>query len=206
MSTLLHIIATPRGEASRALNISHSFLDEFMRGVPPRSVDELDLFSTDLPEITPGRITGKFQLLAGGELDQQAKIEWAAIEPHITRFLAADAYLVTVPMWNFGIPYRLKHYLDVIVQPRHLFMYTENGPVGLVRNKKMVIVSTRGGDYSAAPQFDFVVPYLRTVFGFVGIMDVTVITAQPMDAGGPDVCAKAVAAAQQEAAAAARRF
>jgi FMN-dependent NADH-azoreductase len=94
-------------------------------------------------------------------------------------------HIIATPMWNFGIPYTLKHYIDIIVQPKYLFRYTANGVEGLVKNKKMVVVASRGGEYLSedARKGDFQEPYLRFVFGFVGITDVTFIKAEPMDMG-----------------------
>jgi FMN-dependent NADH-azoreductase len=88
-------------------------------------------------------------------------------------------------MWNFGVPYALKYYIDAIVQPNYLFRYNEQGqPEGLVKGKKMVCVTSRGGDYSENSPFrpyDFLEPYLRAIFGWIGITDVEFINAQPMD-------------------------
>lgn len=98
--------------------------------------------------------------------------------------LDTDIYVVTVPMWNFGIPYALKYYIDAIVQPGYLFKYDELGqPHGMVHGKKMVCVTSRGADYSQPPllSLDYVDTYLRTIFGFVGITDVKFFNAQPMD-------------------------
>jgi FMN-dependent NADH-azoreductase len=123
--------------------------------------------------------------MTGQELDHHQKSSWNTIEANIERFLDTDVYLVTTPMWNFGIPYALKYYIDAIVQPGYLFRYDEFGaPEGLVKGKKMVVVTSRGGDYSSNSPlftFDFVEPYLRTIFNFVGITDIRFINAQPMD-------------------------
>ena len=83
------------------------------------------------------------------------------------------------------MPYLLKQYIDIIWQPTYLFRYTATGPVGLAKNKKAVIVSSRGGDYSSSPMkaYDFVGPYLRSALGFAGITDVNFVLAQPMDMG-----------------------
>jgi FMN-dependent NADH-azoreductase len=89
-------------------------------------------------------------------------------------------------MWNFSIPYTLKHYIDVIVQPKYLFRYTGSGVEGLAKNRKMVVVASRGGDYSPGSPGqaqDLQEPYLRTIFGFVGITDITFLIAQPMNMG-----------------------
>jgi FMN-dependent NADH-azoreductase len=190
MKKLLHIVASPRKEESRTLRISKHLIQRFESGASGAVVDELDLFAETLPPLSVTRVGGKYILLGGGELTGEIKQSWEEIEKHINRFLSADVYLISTPMWNFGIPYSLKHYIDIIVQPRYLFQYTDQGPEGLVKGKKMVIVTSRGGDYgpdSPAHSFDQQEPYLRTVFGFVGITDLTFVNAQPMDAAGEDV-------------------
>ena len=123
--------------------------------------------------------------MTGQQLDDYHKSSWEQIEANIDIFLDTDIYLITVPMWNFGIPYALKYYIDAIVQPGYLFRYNEHGiPEGLVIGKKMICVTSRGGDYSPATpmhSLDFVEPYLRLIFNFVGITDIHFINAQPMD-------------------------
>jgi FMN-dependent NADH-azoreductase len=184
MKKLLHIIATPRGEASRTLKISGVFLDNFKKKYPDCSIDELNVSTEVLPSLTVQVVEGKYALLGGRLLTGKLKDAWKDVEKHITRFLAADIYLISTPMWNFGIPYTLKQYIDVIAQPKYLFRYTEKGVEGLVKNRKMVVITTRGGDYSEGSpmhSYDLQEPYLRTVFGFVGISDITFIKAEPMD-------------------------
>lgn len=127
------------------------------------------------------------------------KDAWKDIEHHIQRFLSADGYLLSVPMWNFSIPYALKHYIDVIVQPQYLFRYTDKGVEGLVKNKKMVVVTSCGGDYNLNSPFrsyGYQKSYLRVIFGFVGITDMIFINAQPMDTLGPKVQEEKVKEAQ----------
>jgi FMN-dependent NADH-azoreductase len=123
--------------------------------------------------------------MTGQVIDDQSKSSWDAIEATIKQFLDADLYLITTPMWNFSVPYALKYYIDAIVQPGYLFQYDENGiPRPMVHGKKMIIVTSRGADYSANSPlraFDFLEPYLRSIFGFIGITDIHFINAQPMD-------------------------
>ena len=185
MKKLLHIIATPRGDESRTLKVSGAFLESFRSSQPGWVVEDLDLPKENLPSLTAKRVDGKYALLSGKDLYGDLKESWEDIIRHIERFLSADAYLISTPMWNFGIPYTLKHYIDVILQPKYLFRYTEKGPEGLVKNKKMIVITSRGGDYSTEQMkaYDFEEPYLRTAFGFTGITDITFINAQPMDMG-----------------------
>ncbi len=190
MKRLLHIIATPRGEDSRTLKVAEAFLENFRKKYPDCLVDELNVTTESLPSLTVKVVDGKYVLLGGKELTGKLKDAWVDVERHINRFLNADTYLISTPMWNFSIPYALKQYIDVIVQPRYLFRYTPTGVEGLAKNKKMAIIASRGGDYgktSPLRSYDYQEPYLRTVFGFVGITDITFIVAEPMDALGPEV-------------------
>ncbi len=182
---LLHIIATPRGHASNTIRISNILLEELYAKYDDLSVEVLDLFRVDLPAVAGENIESKYMLMTGQQLDDSHKKSWKQIEASIELFLDADIYLVTVPMWNFGIPYALKYYIDAIVQPGYLFRYNEHGvPEGMVKGKKMICVTSRGGDYSEGNPLnalDFVEPYLRTIFNYVGITDIHFINIQPMD-------------------------
>lgn len=180
---LLHIVATPRGLASHTGRISGVLLEELHAKHHDLEVHTLDLFSADLPAVAGVNIKTKYALMTGQPVDEAARGSWRSIERTIEEFLAADVYLLTVPMWNFGVPYALKYYIDAIVQPGYLFQYDERGvPSGLVKGKKLVCVTSRGADYTGplAP-FDFLESYLRAIFGFVGIADQTFFNAQPMD-------------------------
>ena len=209
MKKLLHIVAAPRGEDSRTLKVTEAFLTRFKERYPDCEIVELNLFKGSLPSLTLEVIGGKYVLLGGGELSGPLKDAWRQVEHHIERFLDADGYLISTPMWNFSIPFVLKHYIDVIIQPKYLFQYTEKGPEGLVKNKKMIVITSRGGDYgpdSPFREYDFQEPYLRTVFGFVGIEDITFINAQPMDAMGTEVQERALEEARIAARNAAENF
>jgi FMN-dependent NADH-azoreductase len=185
MKRLLHIIATPREEESRTLEVSESFLDAFQKERPNWIIDELNLAKETLPSLSQKSVSGKYTLLEGKDLFGSAKELWAEVLDHIDRFKTADFFLITTPMWNFSIPYMLKQYIDVIVQPKYLFRYEGGGQIeGLVKGKKMVVITSRGGQYSGdAKNMDFQEPYLRAIFGFVGIHEIEFITAEPMDMG-----------------------
>ncbi|MCL5260352.1 MAG: NAD(P)H-dependent oxidoreductase [Gammaproteobacteria bacterium] len=184
MKKLFHIIATPRGSESRTLKVTNAFLETFKSTHNDWVIDELNLPNESLPTLTLKRVDGKYVLLSGKDLYGELREAWDEIVMHIERFMSADAYLISTPMWNFSIPYTLKQYIDIILQPKYLFRYTESGAEGLVKNKKMLIITSRGGDYTASMRSaDFQEPYLRLVFGFVGITDITFVNAQPMDMG-----------------------
>lgn len=185
MKRLLHIIATPREEESRTLRVSEAFLEAFKKKHPDWVIDTLDLAKEELPSLNMKQVGGKYVLLGGEELYGRFKEAWVEIVQQIERFKGADLFLISTPMWNFSIPYRLKHYIDLIVQPRYLFRYRDDGSTeGLVTGRKMVVITSRGGQYTTEMKaFDHQEPYLRAIFGFVGITDIDFIKAEPMDMG-----------------------
>ncbi len=185
MKKLLHIIATPRGEDSRTLRVTEAFLESFQKTQPDWVIEELNLTTEELPSLTTKRVGGKYLLLSGKDLYGELREAWQEIVQYIEQFLSADAFLISTPMWNFSIPYVLKHYIDIIVQPKYLFRYTATGIEGLALNKKMVVINSCGGEYHSPDMqsFDFLEPYLRMIFGFVGISDIQFVTAEPMDMG-----------------------
>lgn len=198
---LLHVIATPRAPESNTMRVATAFLESLHAKHADLTVDTINLFTENLPAVAGENIETKYTLMTGHPIDKRNRESWNQIELLIKHFLSADLYLISSPMWNFSIPYALKYYIDCIIQPGYLFKYNEHGqPVGLVSGKKMVCVTTRGGDYSkqsAMHAYDFQEPYLRAIFGFVGITDMHFINAQPVDIT-PELREVAIAAAIEE--------
>ncbi len=197
---LLHIVATPREARSNTLPLATDFIEALRAQQGDLEVDVIDLFRSDLPAVAGSNIEVKYDLMVGVAIDKDHAESWARIERLIADFLAADVYLVTSPMWNFSIPYALKYYIDCLVQPGYAFQYNEQGyPVGMVHGKKMICLTSRGGDYgpnSPMNTFDFQEPYLRAIFGFIGITDIEFVNVQPMDVT-PELRAAAVSSARE---------
>lgn len=114
----------------------------------------------------------------------------------IEQVRAADTLVLAVPMINFGIPTQLKNWIDAISKAGVTFRYTATGPVGLLPNKKVYVVLTRGGIHRDQPQ-DTMVPYLRTVLGFLGMTDLQFVYAEGLGMG-PDAVAQGLAGARAE--------
>ncbi len=197
---ILHVIATPRSEKSNTLQVSNVFLEGLAALHPDLQVDVVDLFNLNLPALAGDNIEAKYTLMMGQSIDKEHEDSWRQIENLIRHFLSADAYVISTPMWNFGIPYALKYYIDCIVQPGYVFGFNEMGiPVPMVLGKRMVCVTARGGDYSpSSPMhaYDFQQPYLRSIFGFIGITDLEFISLQPTDISSQREAAFASALAQ----------
>lgn len=205
---VLHIVATPRAASSNTLRVADAFFKALTEEDLDCSVETLDLFADDLPKVAGGNIEAKYTLMMGAPIDPAHEESWAQIESLIQRFLSADVYVMSVPMWNLSIPYALKYFIDAIVQPGYLFRYNEMGvPEGMVHGKKMIVITSRGGDYSANSPFnayDFMEPYLRAIFGFVGVYDIEFVYAQPVDLR--QFREAAMSQAMDDAVAAARRL
>jgi FMN-dependent NADH-azoreductase len=181
---LLHIIATTRGDQSRTLSISKEFLMELRDKHPNVEVDEIDLSTAELPPVLDSFVKMKYLMMSGAEIDAETLAAWKTVSKLAEDFISYDLYLITSPMWNFTIPYILKHYIDVIMQAGILFSFTANGPEGFAKYEKMVCITSRGSDYSEGSpmhSLDFQEPYLRAIFGLAGIEEIHFVNAQPMD-------------------------
>ena len=202
MMKVLHLIASPNGERSTSISISQKFLVTLQNKYPDLELEILNVFDIPVLYAAGATMPAKWAPMTGQEVTDVQKAEFQPLVDYVNQFLGADIIVISSPMWNFGVPYALKYYIDTIVQPGFTFKYTERGPVGLIPGgKKVVVVSSRGGDYSEGSPFaqaDFQAPYLSTIFGFLGISDVNFVFAQPLDMG-PEPREAALAKAKEEA-------
>jgi FMN-dependent NADH-azoreductase len=208
MSKLLHIEASPRKGRSSSIAVAQAFLEAYKAANLGDEVETLDLWAADLPELDGDTINAKYRILHGQDHTAEEAAAWSAVVETVEHFTFADKYLLSVPMWNFGIPYKLKHYLDVIIQPGLSFSFSpKTGYTGLVTGKPVAVVYSRGGAYgtdSGGAQRDFQKPYLELALGFMGFTDIRPIVVEPTLAGGPEGAEKAKAAATELAAQTAR--
>jgi FMN-dependent NADH-azoreductase len=207
MPKLLYIESSPRKSRSKSIEVAKAFLSEFQKVRPSVEVDKLDLWTTVLPAFDGDIIEAKYALIQSqSHTPDQAKA-WRQVEAVIERFKTADFYLFSLPMWNFGIPYVLKHLIDVVVQPGLTFGYSPTeGYKGLLTNKKAVVVYARGGAYgpgTGMEGYDLQSKALSGILGFIGITDVNSIFVEPTIAA-PDDVATTVAKAKELAVSAAQ--
>ena len=145
MTTLLHVSASPRGTSSDSLALADAFLDTYRKAHPDVTVEHLDLFDGTLPAFGGLAAEAKMAAFGGGEPSAEQQGEWDIARAVFDRFAAADAYLFSVPMWNAGVPYVLKQWIDIISQPGWLFGFTpEAGYSGLILGKKAAVIYTSG--------------------------------------------------------------
>lgn len=153
-----------------------------------------DLAATPHPALDETALQALFTPAEQRTAEQAARV--ALDDALIAEVQAADVLVLAVPMVNFAITAQLKHWIDAIARARVTFQYTANGPEGLLKNKRVFIVLTRGGVYRDQP-FDHQVPYLRQVLGFLGMDDITFVYAEGL-AMGPEAEAKALAEAREQ--------
>ena len=200
MTRLLHISASPRGAASESLALAGAFLQAHQAARPDVQVDHLDLFDGSLPEFGRLAAGAKMAVLAGGQPSPDEAAAWDAARAVFDRFAAADAYLFSVPMWNAGVPYVLKQWIDIITQPGWVFGFTPaDGYTGLITGRKAAVVYTSGIYSPGAPLAfgnDFHASYFSDWLRFAGITDVTEIRFQPTVLTATPDADRAVAAAR----------
>jgi FMN-dependent NADH-azoreductase len=208
MNTLLHISASPRGASSDSLALAGAFLDAHRRAHPDVTVEELDLFDGKLPEFGHLAAEAKIAVFSGGQPSAEQQGEWDAARAVFDRFAAADAYLFSVPMWNAGVPYALKQWIDIVSQPGWLFSFTPDaGYNGLIRGKKAAVIYTSGVYQPGAPLAygnDFHAAFFNDWLRFAGFTDVAEVRWQPTLLTATRDTDQA--AARQRAAEAGRRF
>ena len=183
MTTLLHVSASPRGTSSDSRTLADAFLDTYCQAHPDVTVEHLDLFDGTLPTFGELAAGAKMAAFGGGEPSVEQQGEWNAARAVFDRFAAADAYLFSVPMWNAGVPYVLKQWIDIISQPGWLFGFTpEAGYSGLILGKKAAVIYTSGVYAPGAPLAygaDFHAAYFNDWLRFAGFTDVTETHWQP---------------------------
>lgn len=195
MSKLLYIEASPRGARSASHTVAQHFLDAYRQAHPGDTVEVVDLWHTSLPEFDGPTLDAKYAVLHGQQHTPEQATAWQAVVNLAEQFTAADKYVISLPMWNFGIPYKLKHYIDLIVQPGLTFSFSpEKGYSGLVTGKPIVAIYARGGAYgpgSGAEGYDQQTGYLKQVLGFIGFTDIKEILVEPTMASKDEAVAKA---------------
>jgi FMN-dependent NADH-azoreductase len=203
MAKLIHIQASPRGGRSASQAVAARFIDSYCAAHPSDLVDTLDLWQADLPEISGATLGAAYAVKHGEPHSPEQFRVWQAIVRVADHFKSADKYLLSLPMWNFSIPYKLKHYIDVLVHRGLTFSFTpEEGYKGLVTGKPLFAIYARGGAYgpgSGAESWDQQSEYIKQIFGFIGFTDIREIFVEPTETS-PTSKVDAVAAANRKAA------
>ena len=199
MARVLYIQASPRGERSYSIAGAEAFLEAYRQSHPDDEIVTMNLFDKELPAFDGLTLQGKYNIMHGNDHSAAELEAWREVERLIAEFKEADKYVMAVPMWNFNIPYRLKQYFDIIVQPTYTFNYSpEAGYTGLVTGRPMFISLARGGAYppgSGFEGYDLQTTYLKVILGFIGITEISSVIIEPTLMQGPEVARRQRAAA-----------
>ncbi len=162
MEKILYIKANFKSEEdSYSLKLGRRFIESYIESNPNSHIKEINLYEEELSHLDLDRLTK----IASPESNNLTK--------YVEDILEYDKYIIATPMWNFSIPSILKTYIDHIVIAGKTFKYTEEGPVGLLKDKKAIHITARGGYYSEGPSIEYEMgdKYLRTILGFIGVED-----------------------------------
>ena len=180
MPTLLHISVSPRGSYSISRRLSDAAVEAWKQRNPEGHVIERDLAKTQLTFVDLDWIQGAFSPPEQHNENHRQAI--ALSDELVSELVAADEIILGAPMYNFAIPAALKAWIDHVVRTGKTFRYTAAGPEGLLagKNQKVLAIIASGGSYVEGSGFsalDYEVPYLRFIFGFMGITDIQFIQA-----------------------------
>ena len=194
---ILQINSSARADDSHSSRLASSIVER-LRGSQLKSVPTTmtvrDLGRTPHPELNEAALQALFTPAEARSPEQAARV--ALDDALIAEIQAADVVVLGVPMYNFGVPAALKNWIDAISRAKVTFQYTAKGPEGLLKSKKVYVALTRGGQYRNTPS-DTQVPYLQTVFAFLGMTDVQFVYAEGL-AMGPEAEQQALASAQSQ--------
>ncbi len=209
MTKLLYIEASPRKENSYSSRVSQSFLKAYSDANPDDEIEHLPLFDVELPTFTAQGANQKMENIMnrlGGGDGIDAVGEWAGVMREIERLESADKVLLSSPMWNYSVPYRLKQWLDLVVQVGVTVLVNENFEyVGQLTGRKLQMIISSGSSYedryplpSDGTKADFMQPYLEHIFRFLGYEDLQTLRVHPTGLPGPDL-EKMVAEREEQA-------
>lgn len=191
---LLYIESSPMGERSTSSTVASAFIAACKAKDPELEITELNLFSEQLPEFDREASDQKYQQITGlltGKGKPAPTDQWSKILGYIEQLKAADKVVVSAPMWNFSIPYKLKHYIDLICQPGESFSFDPKtlDYIGLIKDKPLQLVLSSSSEYpdpfpkiDGGTKQDYQRSYLNHVFKFIGFEDIRTIKIEPTTA------------------------
>ncbi|MDC7719451.1 FMN-dependent NADH-azoreductase [Priestia megaterium] len=208
MSYILFIKANDRS-ASEAVSVKlyDAFLESYQQSHQDEEIIELNLFQEELPYLGADMINGQFKLARGLEVTAAENKAAETANYYLEQFVEADKIVIAFPLWNFTVPAVLHTYFDYLNQAGKTFKYTPEGPVGLLGDKKVMLLNARGGVYSEGPAADveMAVKYVSSVLQFFGIADVNSVIIEGHNQF-PDRAQEIIESGLEQAAQAAKTF
>lgn len=196
MAKILVIKSSIMGEAGNSNALVDQFTTQWRenKGDGGDTVIVRDFSKNPIPHLSQQRFIAF--VTPEDERSEQQKNETVLSDELVAEFLTADVIILGVPMYNFGIPSTLKAYIDHLARVGKTFRYTEKGPVGLAENKQVFVLGARGGIYAGTPN-DTQTPYLKSIFGLLGVDDITFVVAEGLNIS-PEQKEKSMSQAKQQ--------
>nr|WP_191093070.1 NAD(P)H-dependent oxidoreductase [Bradyrhizobium campsiandrae] len=178
----MHLSCSPRAASESAAG-ARVFLDRFRQARPDWDVDVVDIWRERMPEFTGPIVEAKYARMKAEAFTAPQRESFAEAERMAVRFSLADRVLISTPMWNFGIPYKLKQWFDIIVQPGLSFRFDPSqGYLPLLADRPTLVIIASGSDFATGMnrgRIDMATPYLREILRFVGISNVRFVPIGP---------------------------
>jgi FMN-dependent NADH-azoreductase len=195
MNSILVINSSAAREGSVSRELVEFTVDRLVQGAPDANIVRRDLGSNPVPHLAVDTLNG-VRGTPTSDAEQRAR---ALSDALIAELREADTIVIGAPMYNFGVTTALRSWFDYVLRAGETFSYSAAGPKGLLEGKRVIVVESRGGQYSEGPAavMDFQEPYLRHLLGFVGITDVTFVHAEKLGYG-PEARTAALESARQK--------
>jgi len=195
MTNLLFVASSLFGEGSQSRRISGEFIDRWRQSHPGANVVTRELTADSIPHLSAATFAAS--LVAADKRSAAERQDAALADTLIEEVEAADVIVIAAAMYNFSISSTLKAWIDHITRAGRTFRYGAAGPEGLLKGRKVFVVTGRGGIYSDGPAkgMDFQEPYLRAMLGFVGL-DVTFIHVEGLKMG-PEAATRGIERARK---------
>lgn len=178
MKKILHVISSPRGAASFSIKLGNAVVEKIQAEQPGSTVKEYNLVDKQFPHLEEAQLASFFTPVDSRSPENLEAIRHS--DEAVRDIQEADIIVIGAPLYNFAVPSTLKAWIDHIVRPGLTFSHSDKGVEGLIHGKKVYIAMSSGGIYSEGPAqaYDFVVPFLKHVLGFIGLTDVTVFRVE----------------------------
>lgn len=188
MTTLLHFKGSTRPKRSHSHKIAEAFIEAWKQKYADGMIENVNPWTMPMEPFDEEAVNAKFAVIGGqGHTPEQAKI-WETVKNTAALLEKADILVFSIPMWNFGIPYRIKHFIDIVTQPGILFNYDPGtGYVGLLKNKRAVVTYARSGEYPLGSPIDFQRSYIEFWLKFIGIEAISTIVLEGLAAPPEEV-------------------
>ena len=196
-----YIECSPRGKRSHSTKIAQAYIEQTKKNIPNLELNHINPWSLNLPEFDGDMLNAKYSVISGTDPSADEVSAWSDVKNIFDEFNNADHYLFSVPMWNFNIPYKLKHYIDIITQPGMSWSYSpEDGYKGLMTDKTATVIYATGDGYGEGTgfeSFDMQKPYVNLWLTFLGfkkidrvVVDRTLFDAETAEKNALDVALK----------------